>query len=83
MDPKDKFSFCEDGDRPWINKYPKNAKFRPSDQVYVCVPGTTTREGPYKVAAVKPEKGLYKLNIPMKGDSWLTEKELELYDDFE
>jgi hypothetical protein len=33
------------------------------------------------------ENGRYKLceknNIPVKGDSWLKEEELELYDDFE
>ncbi|KAK4170901.1 hypothetical protein QBC36DRAFT_341048 [Triangularia setosa] len=84
MNPDNKFSFCEDGDRP-ITTYTNNAKFRPADQVYVRVPGTTTREGPYTVAAV--DNGRYKLcdenKTPVEGDRWLKEEELEFYDPFE
>ncbi|KAK3984182.1 hypothetical protein QBC44DRAFT_22787 [Cladorrhinum sp. PSN332] len=84
MEPYNEISFCEDGDRPSI-QYENNAKFRPADRVCVRVPGTTTREGPYTVAAV--ENGRYKLcdenKNPVRGDSWLTEDELEFYNDFE
>lgn len=59
--------------------------FHLADQVYVRVSGTTTREGPYTVAAV--ENGHYKLcdsnKCPVKGGSWLKEEELEIYDPFE
>ena len=62
-----------------------NPMFRPADQVYVRVSGTTMREGPYTVVAV--ENGHYKLcdnnRRPVKDDSWLKEEELEFYDPFE
>ncbi|KAK0611678.1 hypothetical protein B0T14DRAFT_333520 [Immersiella caudata] len=85
MDPNEKFSFCEDGDRP-ICTYKTKTKFRPADRVWVLVPGTSTRAGPYTVAAV--ENGRYKLcdknKRPTEDDRWLKEEELEFfYDDFE
>jgi len=80
MEPVNRFSSCEDGDRPLIKKY---ANFRPNDQVYVRVPDT--HEGPYIVAFV--DNTQYKLcdekGNQVYGDRWFKEEELEFYDPFE
>lgn len=83
MEPEKQFSFCEDGDRPLIKKSPPT-KFRPNEQVYVRVPGTTALEGPFKVSSV--DKGRYQLcdegGSPVKDNKWFEESELESYNPF-
>ncbi|KAE8447333.1 hypothetical protein EG329_010891 [Mollisiaceae sp. DMI_Dod_QoI] len=80
-----KFCFREDGGRPQIKKYATNVMFRPNDQVYLSVPGTVAREGPYKVASVY--QGRYTLcdanGNQVQGGEAFEENELKLYDPFE
>jgi hypothetical protein len=90
-----KFTFCDDGGRAKIDEYDlvstkflipvvnpdslQTSKFRPGDQVYFCVRGTATREGPYKVASV-PKAGKYILSLPngqqAKGGNVVEERDL-------
>ncbi|KAL6232473.1 hypothetical protein BDW75DRAFT_217759 [Aspergillus navahoensis] len=76
--------FCDDGGRPRIDKYQKEQRFRPNDEVYILGPGATTREGPFKVSAIK--NGGYALSDTNGGTvrNGLTfkENELELADPF-
>ncbi|KAK3368852.1 hypothetical protein B0T24DRAFT_721905 [Lasiosphaeria ovina] len=71
--------------RPRIESYLAPEKFYPGDQVYVGVPRTETREGPYTVSAVDNRR--YQLcnkdgSLVMM-DGWWKEEELVLYDPFE
>ncbi|KAL9030730.1 MAG: hypothetical protein Q9196_001179 [Gyalolechia fulgens] len=80
-----KYSFCDDGGRPQIEKYPDEPRYRPNDEVYIRPTATTTREGPYRVSSVENRK--YTLcdangNVVKDGNAF-EERFLELKDPFE
>ncbi|KAI1359680.1 hypothetical protein F5Y08DRAFT_70487 [Xylaria arbuscula] len=80
-----KVTFCDDGGRPRINEYPMTPRYRPNDEVYIRVAGSTTREGPYLVGAVL--SGKYTLceanGRPVQNGKQFEERDIELKDPFE
>lgn len=59
--------------------------FRPGDQVYLCITGTNTREGPYQISSVPRAKSYILCNgnkEPINGGREVEERDLKLYDPF-
>ncbi|KAN0089853.1 hypothetical protein V8E51_018432 [Hyaloscypha variabilis] len=79
-DQSPKFSFGNDGGRPYIQQYSNTSKFRPADRVYFRQAGTGAREGPFIVESV-PSNGRYTLLLTSgqkaKNGTEVEEKELE------
>lgn len=69
-------------EKPSVDSYGKEFKYAPGDEVYLTVSGT--KEGPYKIEAVKG--GKYSLcdtgGTTVKGGQTFEEGDLELYDVF-